>query len=182
MSLANFSSQDAQSHSLPIRPCQHLHLVGMRFSVGLFGAGLFGISLIRDSQSDELANSISEGMGKLGLQVPIGVEFTQVGARRRANRQSDADCCPPSKRRIIRGMEASATTYDGPLETDRSAQIQCVKVTRPDTHGGQYCVFPLAGFSAADEFDGAEIGESITLTLCAMTEAEFDALPEFNGW
>ena len=32
------------------------------------------------------------------------------------------------------------------------------------------------------EFDGAEIGDSITLTLGEMTEEEISKLPEFEGW
>jgi len=32
------------------------------------------------------------------------------------------------------------------------------------------------------EFDGAEIGEAITVELCEMTEQELDDLPEFEGW
>lgn len=58
-----------------------------------------------------------------------------------------------------------------------------VKVTRPDSHGEKfYCAYPLAGFSASDEFDGAEIGERVTLKLCEFTQAEIDAMPEFEGW
>ena len=62
-------------------------------------------------------------------------------------------------------------------------KIPYVKVTRPDSHGEKYgCWCALSGFSAADEFDGAEIGERITLELCELTQAEIDAMPEFNGW
>jgi hypothetical protein len=64
-----------------------------------------------------------------------------------------------------------------------SEQIPCVKVTRPDTHGPQFgCVYRLKEFSAADEFDGAEEGESVTLTLIFMVEDDVKNLPEFEGW
>lgn len=59
----------------------------------------------------------------------------------------------------------------------------CVKVTRPDSHGEKFsCTYRLQGFSAADEFDGADIGEKITLELIEMTDEEYTALPDFEGW
>ncbi len=62
-------------------------------------------------------------------------------------------------------------------------KIPCVKVARPESHGPKlWCAYPLAAFSASDEFDGAEDGESITLTYCEMTQEALDALPEFDGW
>jgi hypothetical protein len=61
-------------------------------------------------------------------------------------------------------------------------KVPCVKVTRPDTHGEDWCLYRMAGFSVADEFDGAEVGERITLELCEMTEEEIKALPDFQGW
>lgn len=64
---------------------------------------------------------------------------------------------------------------------DRS-KIPCIEVKRPDTHGNQWCISRLRGFSVEDEFDGAEDGESIVMTLKLMTEAELDALPDFQGW
>jgi hypothetical protein len=33
-----------------------------------------------------------------------------------------------------------------------------------------------------DEFDGAEIGETIVLTYCEMTEEDLEEMPEFEGW
>lgn len=57
-----------------------------------------------------------------------------------------------------------------------------VEVTRPETHPGLSCCWPLAGFSAADEMDGAEEGESIVLTLRMMTYEEFTDLGDFEGW
>ena len=32
------------------------------------------------------------------------------------------------------------------------------------------------------EFDGAEVGDKITIELVEMTEPELEALPEFMGW
>ena len=62
-------------------------------------------------------------------------------------------------------------------------KFRYVKITRPDSHGEKFaCVYPLAAFSATDEFDGAEIGERIVLELCEFTQAEIDAMPEFEGW
>ena len=80
-------------------------------------------------------------------------------------------------------MAALADSGRAPAAIGQPSQkIQCVKVTRPDSHGDDWCLYRLAGFSAADEFDGAELGERVTLELCEMTEAELDALPEFGGW
>ena len=61
--------------------------------------------------------------------------------------------------------------------------VKCVKVTRPATHGDKYgCYYALAGFSAVDEFDGAEDGEEVVLTLVTMTREQFDKLEDFSGW
>jgi len=59
---------------------------------------------------------------------------------------------------------------------------QYVKVTRPDVSPGVFCVYPIASFAAYDEFDGAEVGDTIVMELCEMTDAEFEALGEFEGW
>ena len=66
------------------------------------------------------------------------------------------------------------TTHDG--------KTVCIKVTRPETHGDNSCIYRFSGFDLEAEFDGAEMGESITLTIIAMTEQEIDDLPEFEGW
>ena len=65
---------------------------------------------------------------------------------------------------------------------DSENKIPYIEVTRPDTHAGLYCLWPLANFSAADEMDGAEEGESITLTLRFLTPQEVKDLPDFEGW
>ncbi len=65
-------------------------------------------------------------------------------------------------------------------------KIPCVKETRSDASG--YCMWrvdPGANVSAFDihaVFDGCEVGETVTLEYCEMTEAELEALPEFEGW
>ena len=63
------------------------------------------------------------------------------------------------------------------------AKVRCLKVTRPEC-GNQYCVYRLdePQHLVDGEFDGAEIGDQITLELCEMTETELAALPEFAGW
>lgn len=66
-----------------------------------------------------------------------------------------------------------------PYSDQRSAYVE---VTRPDTHLGLSCYWPINGFSAADEMDGAEEGESIVLTLRLMTQQEFYDLGDFEGW
>lgn len=64
-----------------------------------------------------------------------------------------------------------------------TGKIPCIKVTRPALDGGrQCCIFTIRQFSAADEFDGADIGEMLNLEYIEMTQEEFDALPEFEGW
>jgi len=60
--------------------------------------------------------------------------------------------------------------------------IRCLKVTRPEC-GRQWCVYRMdRPMELLSEFDGADIGETITVELCEMTEQELDDLPEFEGW
>ncbi len=66
--------------------------------------------------------------------------------------------------------------------TAPAKKIGCVKVTRPDSHAGLWCLSKLAGFDLAAEFDGCEVGETITIEYVLMTQDEIDALPEFEGW
>lgn len=60
--------------------------------------------------------------------------------------------------------------------------MRIFEISRPETHGNQKCLTAFDGRWLQDEFDGAEIGDSITVTLRDMTLAEIDALPEFRGW
>ena len=59
-------------------------------------------------------------------------------------------------------------------------QIKVYKVTRPDC-GEQYCVYRTWG-EVESEFDGADDEDIIHVQLLRMTVAEFDALPDFQGW
>ncbi len=65
-------------------------------------------------------------------------------------------------------------------------KIPCVKETRPDMDDGRNsCMWRLDKpytLLLEDLFDGAEVGEKVVLEYCEMTEAELDALPEFEGW
>lgn len=54
-------------------------------------------------------------------------------------------------------------------------------VTRPD-FGKQYCVYRTWEAVKDGEFDGAEDGETIYVTMKMMTPEELDALPDFEGW
>jgi hypothetical protein len=82
-------------------------------------------------------------------------------------------------------------TLEGTTELSNKELIRCLMVTRPDTHAGLYCVYRLTAhpdnlgpsvFDASDEFDGAEEGEEIVLTLALMTEEELAGLGDFDGW
>ena len=90
---------------------------------------------------------------------------------------------PKQARNLARLMFKKSREAEGrPEIKNRDGKIACVEVTRPETHGGLYCIWPLSGFSAADELDGAEDGESIVVTLKMMTQEEFDGLSPFEGW
>lgn len=60
-------------------------------------------------------------------------------------------------------------------------KIRCVIERRPAT-GNDSCTWPLNAIAISDLFDGAEPGELVTLEYSEMTQAELDALPEFEGW
>src|ERR1700722_13154052 len=77
--------------------------------------------------------------------------------------------------------QSRETRREGAVMADE-AKKPYIEVTRPDTHAGLICVWPFDGFSATDEMDGAEDGESSTLPLRMMTDEEFKALGEFEGW
>jgi hypothetical protein len=65
-------------------------------------------------------------------------------------------------------------------------KVRCVKETRPDYDDGRdHCIWRLDkpyALSLEDLFEGADVGEKVDLELCEMTEAEIEALPEFEGW
>lgn len=54
-------------------------------------------------------------------------------------------------------------------------------VTRTD-YPGNSCTYRDGGTLIDAEFDGAEAGDSIQITLLDMTAEQLDALPEFEGW
>jgi hypothetical protein len=57
------------------------------------------------------------------------------------------------------------------------------KVTHPDKEGrSDFCVFKDWDHLRDEEFDGAEIGDKITVELVEMTDEEFNDLGEFEGW
>lgn len=55
------------------------------------------------------------------------------------------------------------------------------KVTHPGS-GGDFCVFKDWNHLRDAEFDGAEVGDKITIELIEMTDAEFEELGDFEGW
>ena len=57
-----------------------------------------------------------------------------------------------------------------------------VKISRPETHGNSYRVWPYSTFSHEDEMDGMEVGEKIVCELIELTDEEFTDLGEFDGW
>jgi hypothetical protein len=59
-------------------------------------------------------------------------------------------------------------------------KVYCYKVTRAD-YPGNSCTF--RDWDAINaEFDGAEVGDKITIELLQMTETELENLPDFEGW
>jgi hypothetical protein len=54
-------------------------------------------------------------------------------------------------------------------------------VRRPVTHPGASCVF-FDWQSVEAEFDGAEIGDTISVMLGEMTAEEISEVPDFAGW
>jgi hypothetical protein len=54
------------------------------------------------------------------------------------------------------------------------------RVNRPD-YGAKFCIFRSWG-DVESEFDGADFGDEITVTMMQMTQDELEELPEFEGW
>jgi hypothetical protein len=59
--------------------------------------------------------------------------------------------------------------------------MRMFKVTREDYPGQSWVSRDLATVQDA-EFDGADIGDSITVTLVEVTQEQLDKSPEFEGW
>ena len=64
----------------------------------------------------------------------------------------------------------------------KDGKLCCVEVRRPDTHGGMACTWKMKDFDIQAEMDGSEVGEEIVLRYVELTDAEFTALGEFDGW
>ena len=60
-------------------------------------------------------------------------------------------------------------------------KVKMFKVTRAD-YPGKSCTYDDFATVQDAEFDGAEIGDKITIELIEMTEDQRDNLPEFEGW
>ena len=58
-----------------------------------------------------------------------------------------------------------------------------VKISIPEFGEGGYTM-PIeeVSYVIEAEFDGADIGSQIVLTLCEMEEEEYKKMPEFLGW
>lgn len=61
-------------------------------------------------------------------------------------------------------------------------KIPCIELRRPDTHPGMCCTWKMTDFDIHAEFDGAEVGDTAELTYVELTQEEFDALGDFDGW
>lgn len=64
-----------------------------------------------------------------------------------------------------------------------SQKLKCVTIVRPDLgRSGYTAPMDAARDLIVDELDGTEVGDTLVLTVCEMTEDELNALPEFTGW
>jgi hypothetical protein len=54
------------------------------------------------------------------------------------------------------------------------------KITRPDYGGTSYIAPDLD--AAKDEMEFSEPGDVFHIEMVEMTDEEYDALPEFDGW
>ena len=62
--------------------------------------------------------------------------------------------------------------------------MRMFKITLSELGNDSGCVVSPDLLAAAieGELENLETGESITLTVVEMSQEEFDALPEFQGW
>ena len=66
---------------------------------------------------------------------------------------------------------------------DPQGLVRCLEISRSDADGGY--IIPLDSLHTHGIFEiecEPEDGVSITFTHCTRTQAELDALPEFDGW
>lgn len=62
------------------------------------------------------------------------------------------------------------------MDKKRFVEVRC-------SEQGSYYMQPVENpLIMADLFDGASVGRKYTLKLVEMTQAEYDALPEFDGF
>lgn len=59
--------------------------------------------------------------------------------------------------------------------------MKAYRITRPDLGDTRSCVYRDWATVEA-EFDGAEVGDKITVELVEMTKEQLDNLPDFEGW
>ncbi len=62
----------------------------------------------------------------------------------------------------------------------KDGKLCCVRVT--SDHLGPSGVYRFDDFDLAAEFDTVDVGDKITLEYIEMTDAEFEALGELEGW
>ena len=68
-----------------------------------------------------------------------------------------------------------------PTSTQRIRILRVYLVSRQEHGQKKFSVF-RSWEEVESEFDGAELGDSITVTLQSMTQEQLDALPDFEGW
>jgi hypothetical protein len=69
-----------------------------------------------------------------------------------------------------------------PTAEQRTRILRVFKVTRPEC-GKQFCIYRTWADVEDGEFhNGAELGQTIQVTLENMTKEELDNLPDFSGW
>ena len=93
---------------------------------------------------------------------------------------------------VKKAREAAQPTAEEPKGIDawltdnhvrtKDGKLCCVEVRRPDTHGGMCCTWKVKDFDIQAEMDGCEVGEEIVLRYAELTDAEFTALGDFDGW
>ena len=81
----------------------------------------------------------------------------------------------------VRAMEEMAQLRSTPIRTT-DGKLACVEVSRPDTHPGTFCMWKFKDFDLDAEMTDSEPGDYITLTYRELTEDEFKALGDFDGW
>jgi hypothetical protein len=64
----------------------------------------------------------------------------------------------------------------------KDGKLCCVEVRPPDSHPGMCCTWKMSDFDISAEMDGCEVGEEIQLRYVELTDEEFTALGDFDGW